>query len=145
MLLAVIACLAFAGCEYVDDPNNPTPAPFTGIAQALGAEGITISNVVSGDAGCADQDLAHTAVSFMASGFDQATPTRVYLYQFRNRATFGRLSGSVATCARTYATDPAAFGSVDVSPFVAAGPGPWGPAFTDHLRSALTVAAGNGG
>jgi hypothetical protein len=145
LLLAVIACLALAACEADDNPANPTPAPFLGIAQALGSQGITIANVVSGEPGCQDQDLARTAVSFTASGLDQSSPTRIYLYLFRNRDTFVRLRSAVDACARAYATDPAVFGSVEASPYVAAGPGPWGATFTDHLRTALTAAAGNGG
>jgi len=145
LLMALTAGLALAASEANVNPANPTPAPFAGIARELGSQGIKIANVVAGEPGCPDQDLARTAISFTASGLDQSSPTRIYVYLFRNRATFLRLRGAVDTCAKAYAADPAAYGSVEASPFVAAGPGPWGAAFTDHLRTALTMAAGNGG
>ena len=145
VLLAVVACLALSACESDNDPANPTPASLSAVLEVFGSNGIALSNVVSGDAGCANQDLAHTAVSFDAKGLDQTTPTRIYLYGFKNRATFERLASTVDACARSYATDPAAYGALQVSPFVLAGPGPWAPQFHERLRPALTQAAGNGG
>jgi hypothetical protein len=143
--LVVAICLGLAGCEGDNNPANPTPASLSVTLEVFGAHGITLSNVVSGDAGCPDQDLAHAAISFNATGLDQATPTRVYQYGFRNRATFQRLASSIDACARAFVTDPAAYGSIMVSPMVLAGPGPWAPAFAARLREALTAAAGNGG
>jgi hypothetical protein len=145
VLLALSACLALGACEGDNNPANPTPASLSSTLEVFGAGGIVLSNVVSGDAGCPDEDLAHTAVSFDARGFDQATPTRIYLYGFRNRATFQRLASTVDACARSYVTDASAFGSMQMSPFVLAGPGPWAPGFEAKLREALTKAAGNGG
>ena len=74
-------------------------------------------------------------MSFDAQGFDQKTPTRIYFYGFRNRATFERLASTVDACARSYVTDPADYGSIQASPFVLAGPGPWAPTFTERLRA----------
>jgi hypothetical protein len=144
-IFLIVACLGLASCQPDDNPANPTPAPFDVLLQVLQVNGIRVSSVVSGEPGCNDQALARTAVSFLAQGFDQATPTRIYLYGFKNRATFDRLLPAVDACAKAYATDPATFGSIQVSPFVANGPGPWGTQFTDRLRDALTKAAGNGG
>ena len=62
--------------------------------------GLHVDNVVSGDAGCTDPVLAPTAIAFDASGLDQPTPVRIYLYVFRNRATFERLRSTVDACAR---------------------------------------------
>lgn len=145
LLAALVACAIVAGCEGDSNPADPTPASLSTTLEVFGSQGIALSNVVSGDPGCSDRDLAQNAVSFDAKGLDQVTPTRIYLYGFRNRATFERLIPTVDACARAYVTDPAAYGSVQVSPFVLAGPGPWAPAFGDRLREALTKAAGNGG
>jgi hypothetical protein len=41
-------------------------------------------------------------------------------------------------------TDPATYESVESSPYVVAGQGPWGPAFRDNIRAAITEAAGTG-
>ena len=145
VVAAIAACLLLAGCEGDDNPNNPTPASLSSALDVFGAQGIALSNVVSGDAGCSNTDLAHAAVSFDAKGLDQTTPTRIYLYGFRNKTVFQQNLPAVDACARSYVTDPAAYANVQASPFVLAGPGPWAPAFGDRLRAALTKAAGNGG
>jgi hypothetical protein len=145
VLAAVLVCLSFAACDYDENPANPSPDSLSTSLNVFGADGIAISNVVSGDAGCQDVNLAHDAVSFDAMGLDQTTPTRVYLYGFRDKPTFQRLSSTVDACARSYVKDPADYGSVQVSPYVLSGPGPWAPQFGDRLRDALTKAAGNGG
>ena len=132
-------------CEGDNNPANPTPASMSVTLEVFGNQGITLSGVVSGDAGCLNADLAHAAISFNAMGLDQVTPTRIYFYGFRNRATFQRLATEVDECARTYVTDPAAYGSIAASPFMLAGAGPWAPGFKERLRAALVRAAGNGG
>ena len=139
------SCLTLSACGAENNPANPTPASVPEILEVIGQQGLRISNVVSGDPGCNDRKLVQTAISLMASGFDQVTPTRLYVYAFRNRATWERLASSVDACARSYVTDPAAYGSIQASPFVVAGPGPWAPGFAERLRAALTKAAGNGG
>ena len=139
-----VALLA-GGCSMVETgPPSPTPADFPGIAAELGKRGITVSHPVSGDAGCDDSVLAPTAISFDAAGLDQATDVHVYLYVFRNRATFERLRSTVDNCARAFVTDPAGYESIDESPFVVAGQGPWGQKFEDAIRSGLETAAGTG-
>jgi hypothetical protein len=147
--LAVVGCLAaalaLAGCTTSNVPIAPTPADFAGLTQVLRARGIAVTDVVSGDAGCPDQDLAKTAISFRMSGLDQATPVTAYLYVFGDQAAFERRAGDVAACARSYVTDPAGLESFDVSPYVIAGQGPWAAGLRAALRDGMTVAAGNGG
>jgi hypothetical protein len=143
--VALAACLALSGCEADNNPANPTPASLPNLLRVFGQSGLVVSNVISGDAGCADQSLAPTAISFDVRGLDQATPTRVHVYGFRNRATFDRLVSTVDACARSYVTNPATYGSIQLSPYALSGPGPWAPVFAGRLREALTNAAGNGG
>ncbi len=107
--------------------------------------GIVIDNVVSGDAGCDDRVLAPTAIAFDASGLDQPTKVRVYMYIFRNRAAFERLRSTIDDCARTFVTDPETYELIEQSPFVLVGQGPWGTQFEAALRAGLEVAAGTGG
>ena len=125
-------------------PPPATPADFVGITGSLARRHITVEHVVSGDAGCDDRTLAQTAIAFDAKGLDQATPVRVHVYIFRNRDAFERLRQEVDTCARSYATDPDAFASVEASPYVVASGGPWAPEFQAAMRSAITEAAGTG-
>ena len=142
--LLFVALLA-AACSYVETgPPAATPADFPGVAIEFQKRGLHVDDPVSGDAGCSDQVLTPTAISFQVSGMDQATPVKVYLYVFRDRATYERLRSTIDSCARSYVTDPATFESVEQSPFVLAGQGPWGPNFEAALRDGLTVAAGTG-
>jgi hypothetical protein len=144
-LATLFIVLVVAGCSFVETvPPSPTPADFQGTAAELAKRGIRIDRVVSGDPGCPDKVLAPTARSFDASGLDQATTVRIYLYMFADRATYERLRTTVDDCARSYVTDPETYQSVEQSPFVLAGQGPWGTAFESALRAGLVVAAGSG-
>jgi hypothetical protein len=145
-LAAVILATALSsGCGTITTTAPaPTPADFQGIASELTKRGIAIDHLVSGDAGCQDPVLIPTAIGFTADGLDQAAPTRVYLYVFRNRESFERLRATIDGCARSFVTDPETFETVEQSPFVVAAQGPWGPEFEAALREALEVAAGTG-
>ena len=106
--------------------------------------GIKIEHLVSGDAGCNDDVLNPTAIGLDASGKDQEAPVRLYLYIFRNREAYDRLRSAIDGCAQSFVTDPETFESIESSPFVLAGQGPWAPEFKATLREALTVASGTG-
>jgi hypothetical protein len=144
VLLVLAAILTGCGAIAGTAPA-PTPADFPGLAGVLSQRGIRVDRIVSGDAGCDDIDLARTAIGFDASGLDQATPVRIRIYIFRNRATYERLRSTIDGCAATFVTDPETFESVESSPFVVAGQGPWAAQFKDALRAAIVEAAGTGG
>jgi hypothetical protein len=142
---ALAIALLVAGCGVLTTtPPAPTPADFQGIASEIVRRGIAIDHLVSGDAGCNDAVLNPTAIGLDASGLDQAEPVRLYLYIFRNREVYERLRSSVDECAQSFVTDPQTFESIESSPFVMAGQGPWAPEFKAALREALTVASGTG-
>jgi hypothetical protein len=144
--VALLCSSILAGCSVLlETPPPPTPADFAGIAGDMANLGISVDHIVSGDAGCDDPVLRQTAIAFDARGLDQAAPTRVYVYIFRDRDAFERRRQTVDTCARSYATDPAAYQSVEASPYVVAGAGPWGPEFRNAIRAAIVQAAGTGG
>ncbi len=137
--------LVVAGCGLAETTAPaPTPADFQGIATEFVKQGVKIDGIVSGDAGCDDQVLAPTAIAFNASGLDQASPVRIYLYIFRNRDSFERLRATIDACAGRYISDPETFESIEQSPFVMTAQGPWAPAFEAALRSGLETAAGTG-
>ena len=146
IVLTLGGLAALTGCEaLLETPPAPTPADFQGIAADIVKRGISIDNIVSGDAGCEDNvDLARTAIGFDAGGLDQASPTRIYVYIFRNRDAYERLRETVDACARSFVVDPEDFESGEQSPFVVAGAGPWAPDFHDAIREALIEAAGTG-
>jgi hypothetical protein len=144
ILTLCFVALLVVGCSFVETtPPPPTPADFGDTVTRFVTRGIQIDHVVSGDAGCSD--LAPTAIAFDASGLDQATPVRIYLYRFADRATFERLRATVDACARTYVTDPNTYQSIEQSPYVLSGQGPWGQSFEAALRAGLLEAAGTGG
>lgn len=135
-----------AACGFVETtPPAPTPADFIGISSELARRGIAVEHVVSGEAGCPDPVLTPTAIAFDASGLDQSRAIRVYLYVFRNREVFERLRSTIDACAVSFVTDPETFESIEESPFVVAGQGPWAERFKAALREGLTAAAGSGG
>jgi hypothetical protein len=144
--LLLAATLALAGCSaLLESPPTPDPVPFPEITGQLGRFGITVSNWVSGDPGCNDSSLSPTAIRFDAAGLDQSTPVVLRIYIFRNRDAWDRRLADVDTCAAAWASDPATFEQLQVSPYVLAGQGPWPPGFAAALRSAIMAAAGNGG
>jgi hypothetical protein len=144
--LLVVACaLVASGCGVIStSPPAATPADFQGIANILLRHGLTFDHVVSGDAGCDDPVLTKAAIGLDASGADQSSPTRLHVYIFRNRDAFERLRQTVDSCAASYVTDPDAFESIEASPYVVAGAGPWGPGFKSAIRAAFSEAAGTG-
>jgi len=146
LVLLAVAAVALAGCSgLLESAPTPDPVPFPEITGQLGRFGITVSSWVSGDPGCNDPSLSPTAIRFEAEGLDQATPIVLRVYIFRNRDAWDRRLADVDTCAAAWATDPATFEQLQVSPYVVAGQGPWPPAFAAALRNAITASAGNGG
>lgn len=144
--LVLAAAWLAAACGFVQTtPPAPTPADFIGISSELAERGISVSHVVSGEAGCPDPVLTPTAIAFDASGLDQPGVVRVYLYVFRNREVFERLRATIDACAASFVTDPETFESIEESPFVVAGQGPWAARFEAALREGMTAAAGSGG
>ena len=81
-----------SGCSaFTPQTPKPTATTFAGIVSELARVGVGVENVVAGDPGCDDERLARTAISFDASGLDQAEPTRVYLYAFKNTVVYDAL------------------------------------------------------
>ncbi len=144
--LALALAMVLGACGVVSTtPPAATPADFVGITSEFANRGVAVNRFVSGDAGCVDPVLAPTAIAFDAKGLDQADNVRIYIYIFRDREAFERLRASVDACAASFVTDPSTFETVEESPFVLAGQGPWGAKFEAALRAGLEAAAGTGG
>jgi hypothetical protein len=141
--LALAVTLGIGGCSgLIERQPSPTPQDFGGIVGALGAEGITITNPRSGDAGCSDPNLVPAAISFGASGLGVPSPILLRVYIFGSEDAYNRELPAIDACAAQWATDPATFESVDGAPYVVAGQGPWPPGFKVAVQHALRVAAG---
>lgn len=144
-LVALVATLTLGGCSALQEAApTPTPQPFPGIAGELGRVGVEVVSWTAGDAGCDDPTLSPTAIRFEARGLDQPEPVQLRIYIFRNRDAWDRRSADVETCAAAWATDPATFELLQVSPYVVAGQGPWPPQFDAAVRDGITAAAGTG-
>lgn len=144
-LAAMLAVGAGSCVGVLESPPVPDPEAFPGISGQLGRFGVDVLNWTSGDPGCDDPTLSATAIRFDAAGLDQQTPVTFRIYIFRNRAAWERRLADVDTCAAAWANDPATFELVQVSPYVLAGQGPWGPEFEAAVRKGLAEAAGSGG
>ena len=145
-LAGVVLGAVLAGCGLVStSPPAATPTDFGGLASLLDPQGIVVTDVVSGDAGCTDPDLVPTAIAFDARGLDQATTVRIHLYVFRNKAAWERHRDAIPGCAASFVTDPQTFEQVEQSPYIVASQGPWGADFEAALRRALEQGAGTGG
>lgn len=145
LLILALASLVGACGLASSSPPAATPADFVGITAELAKRGVAVNHFVSGDAGCPDPVLTPTAIAFDARGLDQATNVRIYVYIFRNRDVFERLRASVDGCAASFVTDPETYETVEESPYVLAGQGPWAADFEAAIRAGLHTAAGTGG
>ncbi|HKB27474.1 MAG TPA: hypothetical protein VKC59_00445 [Candidatus Limnocylindrales bacterium] len=142
----LVAAMVLGGCSgLVDRGPSPTAQDFGGIVGALGAAGIVVRNPQSGNAGCTDSNLIPTAIGFEATGLGVTTPIHLRVYIFGDDAAWQRRRPDVDACVATWWTDPATFETVDASPYVLAGQGPWPGAFKAAIRAALLAAAGSGG
>jgi hypothetical protein len=144
-MLGALLVGAVAGCAGIlQSPPVPGPEPFPGISGHLGRFGVDVVSWTAGDAGCDDPTLSPTAIRFQAQGLDQQTPIVLRIYIFRDHDAWDRRLADVDTCVAAWATDPATFQIVQVSPYVLAGQGPWPPGFDKAIRDGLTEAAGSG-
>jgi hypothetical protein len=145
-LLGALLAGLMAGCAGVlQSPPAPDPESFPGITGHLGRFGVDVLSWTSGDAGCDDPTLSPTAIRFQAQGLDQPAPVVLRIYIFRDHDAWDRRLADVDTCVAAWATDPASFEIIQVSPYVLAGQGPWPPGFAKAIRDGLTEAAGSGG
>ena len=144
-VLVLLTSLVLAGCSaLLEAAPTPTPQPFPGITGELGRVGVEVLSWTAGDAGCDDPTLSPTAIRFEARGLDQKISVQLRIYIFKNREAWDRRSADVEACAIAWATDPATFELLQVSPYVVAGQGPWPPQFAAAMREGITAAAGTG-
>jgi len=145
LIVALGLSLALASCTgLVEGRPTPTPQDFGGITAALGGAGIVVTHPQSADTGCSDPNLIPTAIGFEAAGLGVTTPVHLRIYIFADRDAWQRHLADVDACVATWATDPATFETIESSPYVLTGQGPWPAGFKAALRAALLAAAGNG-
>jgi len=147
-LLALVALSAQALAACGGERPGPTPADRQGILEELARRGGTVSEIVSGDPGCADPELAGNAIRFSLTVPGASGSADVYLFTFKNRPFFERGAAAVDACQRAYETDAARTGGpverIDVSPYRAFGED-WSPGLRIFLEATMRAVAGDGG
>jgi hypothetical protein len=140
LALLLVACQA-------NDPAAATPRDNAGVLEELARHGVTAVEQRSGDTGCGDASLVANAIHWRLRVGSDPTPRDVYLFRFKDRATFQQNAAVVEACRQAFeARSSRAGGVVDavaISPWRAFGDG-WSPELQDSLTAALTLAAGNG-
>ena len=106
---------------------------------------IAIDDIVSGDAGCDDPDLIPTAIGFDAPRAS-TRPSRCgsTCTSSATGTSFEQLRATIDVCARSFVTDAETYETVEQSPFVLAGQGPWAPGVRGRHPRGPRVAAGTG-
>ena len=137
---ALALSTVLAGCAGTVTPTA-SPQEMTGVMSALVLRGVTIRQVVSGDAGCPGSGLHSNAARIdltLVAGGDHS----VYLFRWRRRADFDAAAGTFADCAAQHAAEsPAAAADVvEVPPWRAYGTG-WTRELNAILHEALRAAA----
>ena len=136
---------ALSGCDAIlETPPAPTPADFQGIAADLVKRGVMIDHIVSGDSGCDDMELQRSGDRLRRRRPRPGVTDPDLRLHLPEPGRVERLRQTVDACARSYVVDPESFESVEQSPFVVAGAGPWAPDFHAAIRAALVEAAGTG-
>jgi len=142
LLAAALAMLLIAGCY--GGSSSPTPGDMTDVLGELTAHGLTMTDTVAGDPGCADASLFDNARRLAVTSAADGRSYTLYLFRWRNVTDYNAAADAFDACVAAFAGQPgaAAVETVDVSPWRAYGPG-WTTAMRDALQQALS-AAGTG-
>jgi hypothetical protein len=135
-MLVLVLGLLVAACS--GGSASPSPGGFQEVFEALARRGATVTQVVSGDPGCADRTLVANAVRFTLQLGDGVT-REVHLFGFRDAAALDAARPRLDECigefaARKPSGEPP--GAVRVSPFYAFG-SPWSESAGSLLSAAL--------
>jgi hypothetical protein len=142
LLAAAVATLVLAGCY--GGSASPTPGDMTDVLGELTAHGMTMTDTVAGDPGCADPSLFDNARRLVVTAAADGGSYTVYLFRWRNVTDYNAAADAFDACAAAFAGRPgtAPVETVDVSPWRAYGPG-WSSDVRDAIGQAL-AGAGSG-
>ena len=137
-----LVVLLVAGCSYVETtPPPPTPADFRGSPASSSSAASSSTASSRATPAATTRSSARPPSRSTRRGSTRRPRSGSTCTSSGNRATFERLRATIDACARTYVTDPQTYESVEQSPFVMAGQGPWGRA----VRGGPAQGAGGGG
>jgi hypothetical protein len=140
--VAALATIALALGACSGRAPSPSPGGFQEVLEALARRGATVTQIVSGDPGCADRTLVANAIRFHVR-LDDGVDREVHLFGFRDAAALGRAQASLTECARSFMAErlDESSGSVEVGPFHAFG-APWSERLSVLLGDAFREAIG---
>ena len=140
LLAAALCLLSIAGCY--GGSSAPTPGDMVDVLGELSANGLTMTDTVAGDPGCADSSLFDNARRLQVTSAADGRSYTVYLFRWRNVTDYSAAADAFDACMTAFPGQPGAVTveTVDVSPWRAYGPG-WTGEVRDALQHALEGAA----
>lgn len=132
---AVVALL-LTGCGVFTAPS-PTAGEIGDLVAGLVRRGATITDQVSGDAGCADSSLFGNSVRYDVSMAADPAPVPVYVLRWKSQQTFDGSAAAFNACISAFKQAHPSEGVTvyEDSPWRAYGPG-----WSDNLRSVVEQA-----
>lgn len=141
VLLIALVALLLSGCGAFTAPA-PTAGDFTDIVGALVRRNMTVTDQVSGDAGCANSSLYSNAVRYDVRPAGDSATYPVYVFGWKSQATFDADKPAFDSCvAVSTGASPGNMTTVEHLPWRAYGPG-WPAVLKAAVDSALTEAGG---
>lgn len=135
-LLLVLLIVAAVGCSNTGTPT-PTAGGFNDLIAALVLRGVTVTNHVSGDAGCSDLTLYSNAIRLDVTTANSPTVYQLYVFRWRRPADFEAAQQAFQDCVDGFlAINPTAqVEGLEVAPWRA-----YGPNWPDELSNTITEA-----
>lgn len=138
-----------AACGGQPSPRGAAPTPTAGdmsaVQAALALRGVTIQDVVSGDAGCPAQPGLHSnAARFDIVLAGDSQPYQFYLFRWRRPSDFEAAAQHFTDCVDDFAasvTGDVPVDDLEVAPWRAYGPG-WSEDLAVTLEQALRDVGG---
>ena len=139
-LAALSLTLLVAACY--GGSTGPTPGDMVDVLGELSAHGVTMTDTVAGDAGCADPTLVDNARKLQVSFAPDEKTYTIYLFRWLNNADYQEAAAAFDGCIAAYQAAHAGLtiGKVGLSPWRAYGPD-WTPDLQDAVDGALADAA----
>lgn len=142
MVAVALMALLVSGCGVFTAPS-PTAGEIGDVVAGLVRRGATITDQVSGDAGCPDPSLYGNAVRYDVRMGASDTPAPVYVLRWKSDATFTATQAEFDACVAAYkqAHPDQGVTVYDDAPWRAFGPG-WSNSLESAVEQAVHAAAG---
>jgi hypothetical protein len=141
-VVIVFTALLLSGCGAFNAPA-PTAEAMDDVIANLVVRGVTVHQLVSGDAGCPEASLHDNAVRLDISLPNEPGEYSVYLLRWRRPTDYDAAAQLFADCVASFseAHSNLATTVIEADPWRAYGP-VWPPAVESTLREALLASGG---